>query len=285
MGAATAAVVLAAAFAHAGWNALAKRALDQRVAFLWLNLAAGAIGLLGVLAFGLPQGAAIPFALASVTIHLVYNLSLLNSYRLGDLSQVYPLARGMAPLLVALGAMAFAGETLSPVQLGAVAVIAAGLAGLAELRHLRDSHNRSAVALAAATGLAITGYSLLDGLGVRRAGSPFAYAALIFTLEGLLVTTVIALQQARAGRPLGGPGVAIGALAGAISYGAYAAVLWAQQRAPLAMVSALRETSVLIGVAMGRFLLGERLGRKRLAAAVAVGAGVIALLATGIRAG
>ena len=285
MGAATAAVILAAAFAHASWNALAKQAPDQRVAFLWLNLAVGAIGAVGILAFGLPDGAAIPFALASVAIHLVYNLSLLNSYRFGDLSQVYPLARGMAPLLVALGALTFAGETLSPVQLGAVAVIAGGLAGLAELRRLADSRNRAAVVLAGATGLTIAGYSLLDGLGVRRAGSPFAYAALIFTLEGLLVAAVIALQQARAARPLGGSGAARGALAGAISFAAYAAVLWAQQRAPLAMVSALRESSVLIAVAMGRLFLREELGRKRLAAAIAVGVGVIALLATGVRAG
>ncbi len=285
MGAATAAVVLGAAIAHAGWNALAKQCPDQHVAFLWLNVAVGTLGLLGVLAFGLPARAAIPFALASVTVHLIYNLSLLNSYRFGDLSQVYPLARGLAPLLVAIGALIFAGESLSPVQTAAVVVIAAGLAGLAELRRLGNPRNRAAVMLAAATGLAIACYSLLDGLGVRRAGSPLAYAAFLFTLEGLLVVPAIALPRLKAGSPVAGPGAGQGALAGAISWVAYAAVLWAQQRAPLAMVSALRETSVLVAVAKGRLLLGEQLGRKRLLAGLAVGAGVIALLASGVRPG
>ncbi len=284
MGAATAVVVLGAAVAHAFWNALAKQSPDQHVTFLWLNLAVGALGLAGILAFGLPARAAIPFLLASVTVHLAYNLSLLNSYRFGDLSQVYPLARGVAPVLVAIGAIAFAGETLSPPQLAAVAVTGVGLAGLAELRRLGDSRNRAAVMLAGATGLAIACYSLLDGLGVRRSGSPLAYAALLFTLEGLLVAPAIALPQLRAGRPLTGSGTVQGALAGAISWGAYAAVLWAQQRAPLAMVSALRETSVLVAVAIGRLFLGEKLGTKRLIAGFTVGIGVIALLATGVHA-
>ncbi|WP_276946899.1 DMT family transporter [Ferrimicrobium acidiphilum] len=266
------AIVLLASVAHASWNAIAKYLDDPSFAFVWINLTVAVIGACFIIAIGLPNRSALPFLLVSFIIHIAYNIFLLNSYRFGDLSQVYPLARGIAPILVAIGAFLFAGEQLNAIEVTGIIVIAAALASIAEF------HATKALWLSLATGLAIGGYSLVDGIGVRHAHSSFAYAGLLFLLEGGVLGIGIGWMRIRRQRPLITTQLPLAVTAGALSYLAYAAVLWAQQRAPLGVVSALRETSVIVAALIGGYFLNEELGRRRLLAAVIVCIGVTILV-------
>ncbi|HLI23590.1 MAG TPA: hypothetical protein VKU91_01440, partial [Acidimicrobiales bacterium] len=190
-------VVLASSVLHATWNALTKIMPDQFTAFALLAATESLWGAAVWAATGGPRAAAWPFLLGSAAIHVVYSLTLLNSYRFGDLSQVYPLARGLAPLLVAGLAALVAGETLAPLQMGGVAVVAGGLTSLVGLRGGRRLRDRRAVVLAVATGCGIAAYTVVDGLGVRRAGGPLSYAGPLFLLQGVVVCGLLALWQAR----------------------------------------------------------------------------------------
>jgi drug/metabolite transporter (DMT)-like permease len=296
-------VVLAAAVCHAGWNLLAKAMDDQVVAFWTMNAAAVVCGVALLGAAASPAPSAWPYLAVSVALHVGYNTTLLGSYRLGELSQVYPLARGMAPLLVTAGAAVFAGEHLGPGRLAGVAIVAGGLVSLVSLGGRGDDRSpdggdgvpsgdvlaqrprqgvgdRRAVALAVGTGILIAAYSLVDGLGVRSSGSPLGYAGVLFTLESTLMVVGLAAWRRHLlpGRPRAT--WALGAGAGVLSVATYGAVLWAQTRLALGLVSALRETSVVAAALLGAFVLHEGSGWRRVLAAGVVCAGVAVLVGT-----
>jgi drug/metabolite transporter (DMT)-like permease len=272
-------VVLASSVLHAVWNALAKAMPDQFVAFTLLAATEMVWGAGVWLAVGGPRAAAWPFVVGSAAIHVAYSMTLLNSYRFGDLSRVYPLARGLAPLLVAAFAALVAGETLAPLQILGVAVVAGGLTSLVWVRGTGSLRDRRAVLLAVATGVAIAGYTLVDGLGVRRAGGALAYSGVLFLLQAVVVFGILAAYLARRKWPAPDRSWWLGVVAGLLSVTAYSLVLWAQTRSALAVVSALRETSVVIGALIGSFLLAEGKGAQRVAAAAVVAAGVALLVA------
>ncbi len=278
-GAVVVGVVLAAAVAHAGWNLLAKTMDDQLVAFWLINLAALLCGA-GLLAVaGAPAGAALPYLATSVVLHLAYNTALLNSYRFGDLSRVYPLARGIAPLVVTAGAAVLAGESLSGPQLVGVAVVAGGVASMVYLGGSGAApQDRRAVALAVCTGLLIAAYSLSDGLGVRRSADPFGYSGLLFVLESAMTVAGLAARRRRLLPARPERSWLLGLAGGVLSVGAYSGVLWAQTRLALGLVSALRETSVVVAALFGTVVLHEGSGRRRLLAAAVVCAGVALLV-------
>ncbi|MDQ2728705.1 MAG: DMT family transporter [Actinomycetota bacterium] len=267
-------MVLVAAVLHAAWNAMAKAMKDQVVAFGLIGVTAIVWGVVVLVVARGPARAAWPFLALSAAIHVVYNVTLLNSYRFGDLSQVYPLARGLAPLLVAGGAEVVAGETLGPWQIVGVAVIAGGLTSLVWVRGRHPPGDRRALTLAVATGVAIAAYSVVDGLGVRRAASPLGYAGALFVAQDVVVVVAIVVLRRR--RLLGDVNRrwGLGVLGGLLSVSAYSLVLWAQTRAPLATVSALRETSVVVAALFGTVLLREGSGRRRILAALVVVAGI-----------
>lgn len=265
------AVVLGAALLHASWNAIVKRSGDTLLG-QWLVIVAGSALCVPLLFLApLPEPASWPWLAAAVALHTVYYLSLAESYRLGDLSQVYPLARGSAPLIVAAGAYWLVDETLSPLELACVALVCAGVLSLAR------GGARRPVLLALFVGCTIGAYSVVDGIGVRRAGSVLAYLAWLEVLCGIPISLVVLAR--RRGRVLaflrtnGRSGV----LAGFISTLAYAGILWAYSGAPLASVSALRETSVIFAAAIGALLLREPMGAWRIGAAALVAAGVALL--------
>jgi drug/metabolite transporter (DMT)-like permease len=271
-------VVIGAGALHAGWNAIAKYLDDRLVAFALIGLAS-MLGGGAVLALtGLPYRASIGFAIVSAAIHVGYELGLMNSYRLGAFNQVYPIARGTSPLLVAVGANFLAGEQLGAVPLAGVAILAAGLASLALSSGRLTGSDLPAVAAAALTGLAIAGYTIVDGLGVRRAHDPYAYAALLFVLMGPVFPVIAAFR-----RPgiswLKGRAAGAGLLAGTLSMIAYGAVLWAQTRAPLAEVAAIREIGVVFAALIGWRLFAESFGARRMAAAALVAAGIVLISA------
>jgi hypothetical protein len=188
-------VVIGAGALHAAWNAIAKSVEDRLVVFALMGVAA-TLGGGAVLALtGLPYRAAIGFAVVSAAIHIGYDLGLMSSYRLGAFNQVYPIARGTSPLLVAFGAYFLAGEHLGVVALAGVAILAAGLASLALSSGRLTSSELPAIGAAVLTGVAIAAYTIVDGLGVRRAHDPLAYAGLLFLLQGPVFPVVAAFRR------------------------------------------------------------------------------------------
>ena len=267
-------IVIGAGAVHACWNAIAKQVEDGLMAFAWIGLAAGAIGAVGLVFTGMPYRAAIPYAVASGVIHLGYNLGLMNSYRLGAFNQTYPIARGISPLVVAVGAYFFAHEHLGAAALAGVVILAVGLMSLAFSAGRITRADSPAVIAAIFTGLTIAAYTIVDGLGVRHSHDPWAYAALLFVLEGPPIAVVAAFRRP-ASQWRDTSAMRYGVLAGSLSVIAYGIVLWAQSRAPLAEVAAIRETSVVFAALIGFLVLREDFGRRRVAAAVVIATGIV----------
>ncbi|MFC4946155.1 EamA family transporter [Pseudonocardia sp. GCM10023141] len=275
LGAGVVAVTLAAAVLHAAWNAVAHGIGDRLVGFTLIGIAVTAIAGTAALVTGPPPPQAWPYVLVSAALEAGYQLMLLTSYRLGEFSQVYPLARGTSPWVVALVSVVVLGRPLPVAQLIGVLVVSAGLILLVLLGGV---HRAQLPALAAAfgTGLLIAAYTVVDGIGVTTA-PVLTYAAWIFLLHGP-VLPLIAL--ARRGRALPGQlrqHALLGLTGGAVALVAYGLVLWAQTSGALAAVAALRETSIVVGALLGALFLGERLGARRAVAAAVVAAGAIVI--------
>jgi drug/metabolite transporter (DMT)-like permease len=264
---------------------------DHLVGFVALNLGAGAVCLLVVPFVAAPARRAWPYLALSVVVHVGYQALLLQSYRVGDFNQVYPIARGTAPLLVALLAVPLADERLGALQLAGVVAIGSGLISLAHVRDwLRPGPGPRgrpgppgprrpppALAFAFATGVLITAYSLVDGLGVRRAESTLGYAAWLVLIESVSIPAFALLRErARVRRAWRASWRPAGA-GGVLSVTAYAIVLWAQTRGALAAVTALRETGVIVAAVIGTVVFHEHFGRRRLVAALLVATGVVLL--------
>jgi drug/metabolite transporter (DMT)-like permease len=266
--------VLLAALTHATWNAIAHGIRDQVVAFGLIGAGSIVIAVPIVVLAPFPLGPCWPYLLGSVAIHVFYNLLLMRSYRYGEFGQVYPLARGISPLVVTGLAALFAAERPSPPQLAGVLVVSSGLAVLV-LAGRRPG--RPALLAAVGTGLTIAAYTTVDGLGVRLSGSSLGYIGWLMLLESLCVP---AWALARRRRELPGLSFRVlgsGLAAGALSVLAYGLVLWAQTRGDLAPIAALRETSVIFGAIIGTVAFRERFGRFRIAATVLVTAGIVLL--------
>ncbi|MFD8567600.1 EamA family transporter [Streptomyces sp. NPDC059639] len=271
-----AAAVLLAAVTHASWNALAHHITDKLVGFTLISGGGTLIGLAMAGFVPVPAAGAWPYLLVSAVIHIGYYLLLMTSFRLGDFGQAYPVARGTAPLVVTVFAAVFAGEVPDGWQAAGVAVSCAGLTGLA-LWGLRGSARRPdwrALGAALATGVSIASYTVVDGLGVRASGSSLGYIAWLMILEGIAVPVYAAYrwrgQLVARLRPFAG----LGLLGAALSVAAYGLVLWAQTRAELAPVSALRESSIIVGAAIGAVFFKERFGMPRVVAAGVMVAGI-----------
>jgi drug/metabolite transporter (DMT)-like permease len=267
-------VVLAAAVTHAAWNAIAHAITDKAVALALIGVGGVAAAIPLVIAAAAPAPASRPYLLGSVAIHVCYNLLLMRCYRLGEFGQVYPLARGISPLVVTILAAVFVHEVPAPPRAAGVLVVSGGLATLV-LAGRRPG--RAAFLAAAGTGLTIAAYSTVDGVGVRLSASPAGYIGWLMLLESLGVP--MAALARRRGVLLRQPRRILlsGVAAGALSVLAYGLVLWAQTRGALALVAALRETSVIFGAIIGAVAFREPFGRSRIAATVVVVAGILLL--------
>jgi drug/metabolite transporter (DMT)-like permease len=274
----SAAVFLAVLFAaslHAGWNALVKTGLDRFSSILFLGIVQGGIALLLLPFFGLPARAAWPWVLAGSALHSGYKLALIRAYGHGDLSQVYPLSRGAAPLIVAAAGALFLGERMDFARSAAVVAIAAGIMTMAG----RGGLTRAGLFWALVTAAFTAAYTLADGVGARIAGSPSAFILTMVVLDGLIMLAFALAARGTAGIAAMLPAWRPGAAAGAMSLGAYWIAIWAFTKAPLAMVAALRETSILFAMLIAVFLLGERPGPRRWAAAALIVSGVVLIRA------
>ena len=266
--------VIAAAVTHAVWNAIAHGIKDQTLAFALIGVGGIAVGIPLVILAAMPHGDCWPYLLGSVAIHIFYNLLLMQCYRLGEFSQVYPLARGTSPLVVTILAAIFIHEHLALPQIAGVLVVSAGLATLV-LAGRRPG--RAAFAAAVGTGLTIAAYTTVDGVGVRLSGSPVGYIGWLMVLESLCVPMFAAFRRRDVLLKQPKRILLAGLAAGALSVLAYGLVLWAQTRGALAPIAALRETSVIFGAIIGTLIFREPFGRTRIAATVLVATGIVLL--------
>lgn len=270
--------VLAAAACHAGWNALLKLQVAPVVATVLVAVAAGVLVLPLLALIPLPAAAAWPYIVASAIIHVGYFVTLAEAYRWGDLSQVYPIARGTAPLLIAALASLWLQEALGGIGWAGIIVLAAGILLLTFKGSRKlERFDRRAVAFALATSCTITAYTLVDGIGARLAESALAYTAWLFIGDGITMAIYGWLRV--------GPSLVkdfrvhwrLATAGAALSTAAYAIAIWAMTVAPIALVAALRETSVLFAALFGTLILREPVLPVRLLAALLVVAGALLL--------
>lgn len=252
--------------------------LDRLQSMLLLSFAMGAFGFIMLLIAPFPARASVPFVIGSAVIHSGYKLFLIRAYGAGDLTQVYPLARGTAPLLTTIAAYFLLGERLSPLMMSGVALVLAGIyvvgvhggSGIARL-------DGRAIGFALLTSAFIAAYTLVDGIGVRASLSSAGYTAATFLADCALFSTVV----------FGWRGSAIlrglrtqwhkGIVAGGLSFGSYWIALWAMTDTPIAAVAALRETSIFFALLLGAFWLKESITPARVAAALLIVSGAAAL--------
>ena len=266
--------VLAAAVTHATWNAIAHGIKDQTLAFALIGIGGITVSIPLVIVAAMPRSSSWPYLLASIVIHVFYNLLLMQCYRLGEFSQVYPLARGISPLVVTILAAMFVHEHLGLLQVAGVVVVSAGLAFLV---FGGRRPGRGAFLAAVGTGLTIAAYTTVDGVGVRLSASPVGYIGWLMVLESLCVPMFAAVRRRDVLLKQPRRILLAGLAAGALSVLAYGLVLWAQTRGALAPIAALRETSVIFGAIIGTLVFREPFGRTRIIATVLVVAGIVLL--------
>jgi drug/metabolite transporter (DMT)-like permease len=268
--------VLFAAACHASWNALIKVGLDPLSTTTLISVGSGIVAVVLVPFVGMPAWAAWPWLVLSIVVHLVYFAALIESYRTGDLGQVYPIARGSAPLMTATATTIFVGERLSTIGWTGIFAIVVGVL-LLSARGGRDlaEIDRRAIGFALFTALTICAYSVIDGVGARLSGNPNAYSLWLFI--GIAVVMVpYALYR-------DGPDVLPamqrfwrrGFAGGALQVLSYGIAIWAMTVAPIAVVATLRETSVLFGAVIAVVVLKEPLRAVRIIAACLIVGGLI----------
>lgn len=272
--------VLFAAFLHALWNALVKGAGDRALMLGLVALGHVIPGLIMVATNPLPALAALPYIIASTVIHWGYYLLLNVAYRTGDLSIVYPISRGLAPILIALGALIWVGEHLPlTVWIGIIAV-SGGILLLAA-GGIKSGASRSSIVAAVGIAVIIASYSIVDGVGVRVSGSPLGYIGWLFVAEICVVVFVFSTCWDRF-KAMPPRAFWIGLFGGLVSAAAYGLVLFAKTLAPLGIVSALRETSVIFAALLGIYWFSEGPAKSRLLAAAIVGLGIVIIAGTKI---
>ncbi|HZO47322.1 MAG TPA: EamA family transporter [Xanthobacteraceae bacterium] len=275
------AAVLFAALCHAGWNAAVKRGLDPLATTILMSIGGALVGLAMLTFTGLPANAAWPWIIASVLIHLVYFAALIESYAAGDMGLVYPLARGSAPLMTATVAAVLIDERLGLLGWVGIAVLAAGVL-LLSLRGRRDlAHlDRRAVVFSLLTAVTICAYTLVDGLGARVAGSAPAYTAAMFAGIGVVMAVYARARRGAGIFALMASHWKLGAGGGVMQVTSYGIAIWAMTVAPIALVGALRETSVLFGTILAVVFLKEPLLMPRVVAALMIVCGLVLIRLT-----
>jgi drug/metabolite transporter (DMT)-like permease len=267
--------VLFSAFCHASWNAMIRMRGDKLVSIAMLTSAAGLIALPGLFFVPLVAAAAWPFLITSALVHVGYNSFLALAYHHGELTKVYPLVRGSAPLTTLAVSLLFLNEGVGASEVIGIVVLATGIMVLAA-----DGGRRAIMAsphvllYAGLTSLCITAYTLSDGLGARTSSNANAYVLWLFVLDALPMAAMTLFIRRRAFAAAARENWTAGLMAGALSLGAYWIVIWAMTVAPIPIVAALRETSILFALMIGTLWLGERVTKVRAASILLVVAGL-----------
>jgi drug/metabolite transporter (DMT)-like permease len=258
-------MVLGAALVHATWNALVKTDSDRLALIRVLSLTQFVVSLCLVPFVAVPAAESWPYLAASTVLSTGYMLFLNRAYQTADLSLAYPLARGVAPFIVAVVSVGFLGEQLGRASQLAILLIGLGITSLALARGAASLRDWRPVALALTTGSFIGAYTVVDGLGVRAAGSAHGYMIWLTLASALLIVACTSWLQRGRRASMSRRSRTVGVVAGIMSYGSAWVVMWALSLAPFALVSALRETGIVFAVIIGVVFLKERVNLARLA--------------------
>ena len=256
--------VLFAAFLHALWNSMVKSHKDKHVAVTAIVLGHVPASLIIIFLVPIPTVESIPYIIASAIIHQGYQWFLLTAYRYGDYTRVYPIARGSGPVVVTIVLLLFFGVNLSTYELLGIIIISIGIISIST----QDRHsffpwiarrNARAISYALLTGLFIGGYSIVDGYGARASFSPLSFMGWSFILNALIFPIFLRIMnQPGVVKKVFSEAKLLFWFGGTISYIVYAIVVWGFTQAPIPLVSALRETSVIIALLIGTLFLKER---------------------------
>lgn len=267
-------IVLLAAIFNASWNAIVKVSGDRIAVMAVITLLGSLVSVFALPFLALPHPASWPLLGLAILIHTAYHFSLPMAYQYGDFGQVYPIARGSAPLLVTLGAAAFAGEMLGFLPLLGVLFLGVGVMSLSFDTSTGITRNPRAILLALGTGALIASYTLVGGLGARQAGSVFGFAVLLTLGNGLLTFAIALTWKSKEIKRVISSNLAPAIVGGGMQVGAYWIVIWAMAYAPLGMVSALRETSVLFAALISTIILKEGFGVWRFVSSGLIACGI-----------
>ena len=269
--------VIAAALVHASWNSLVKASTDKTLAMGAIVIGHVPIAVINLPLATIPDSKSIPYLLTGIVLHFGYQLFLLKSYEHGDLTKVYPIARGTAPLLVGLFSLIVLEVEVSNTKILSIIIIGVAVISLAFGQKSDGQKRHSASTLALITGLFIASYSLIDGLGARVAGSSLGFFCLLAIGNGFLMVAYLAWKAPKTLKNLPYYGLSHLLIGGTGSFTAYALVIWAFTKAPIALVTALRETSIVFAFFMGVFFLKEPPSLIKLIASTAILMGVALL--------
>jgi len=269
------AVVLFAALLHAGWNAIVKGAGSPLFTTVLVTASAAAIAALSLPFLPRPAPESWPFIASSTLFQIGYFVLVARAYHIADMSLTYPLMRGTAPLLVAVACVAWLGDFLSAHAWLGIGVICAGVLGMTGA--ITRGSNRAGVLLALGNAVVIAGYTLIDGVGVRRSGAPAAYTLWIFLLTGVALAAWALAVRRDAFRGYIRRNWRSGLIGGVGTLGSYGLALWAMTIAPVALVATLRETSILFATAISALVLHERVGRARILCVCIIASGAVLL--------
>lgn len=269
--------VLFAALLHASWNFLVKQNEDKVVSVTAIIIGHAPLAFVAIILVPLPEWEAIPYLIAGTLLHLGYQFFLMNAYRIGDLTQVYPLARGVAPLMVTGVSLLFLGVVLSLPQAGGILLIGIGLMSLALVRRSGGLRNPKAALAALATGCFIASYSLVDGMGARAAGTALGYYSWLTVFNGLTLSAIMIRTRPGLLKRVVVDNWKLTYTGGSAAFIAYAIVTWGFTQAPIALVTALRETSIIFALLLGVLVLKERMDLAKLLATILTITGILVL--------
>ena len=270
-------LVLFAALLHASWNAFAKTGSNPTLSIACFHVVAAVFAVPVIFLVPLPNVECIPYLLASVVMHWVYMGLLGKAYKVGDLSHVYPLSRGTAPLIVTVVSTLIFKEVLPNLTVFGILLTCSGIILLSFKNGLSLQQDLRPVVLSLGTSLAIAAYTIIDGLGVRHSIDPLSYIIWLFALVGItfgLFTVFVRTKNPKRALRYFKQQRWVMLTGGMATAGAYGIVIYAMDESPMAMVSTLRETSVLIGIIIGVVILKEQFGKMGMGAVTLVGAGV-----------
>lgn len=266
--------VIGAAFLHALWNALIKVGSSKVGGMVILSITEIPIGLAIGLASPWPKPEVWPWVIAAGCTHFFYKSFLVFAYERGDLSRVYPIARGAAPMVVAVVGFFALSDAITAHEYMGIAVLGCGILLMAR-GVFSQAEDRKLLPFALGSACATAIYTIIDGLGARVSGDAAAYVAWVFVADGLIFTTVTLLWKGIDVLPRDGKSWGMATFASAASYGSYAIAIWAMTFAPLAVVAALRETSILFAVLIGWLIFGEKMTGEKAVAALVIVSGVL----------
>lgn len=267
-------VVLAAAFLHALWNAMVRVGTSRIGAMVILSVLEVPMGLAVAIFVPVPAWEVFPWIIASCLAHCGYKFFLAKAYETGDLSRVYPIARGAAPMIAAVGGVFLLADTVRPMEYVGIAVLGLGIATMAR-GVFTDGESRRLLPFALGSAMATASYTLIDGMGARIHGDGIGYVAWIYIFDGIFFAAMMLALRGRSVLQGDAKAWGLGGMASVASFGAYGASVWAMTQAPIALVAALRETSILFAVLIGWLVFRERMNANKAIAAALIVAGVV----------